>query len=112
MDVDDLNLVIILEVLTKLCDVNIHRTCIEVVIINPDGLQGEVTLEDLICMAAKQRKKFILLGCELNHLIAIGKELLLCIENEAAELIYCALLCLLSTNTTKDSLYTEYKLFH
>ena len=83
VDVDDFNLVIILEVLTKLCDVNIHRTCIEVVIINPDGLQGEVTLENLICMATKQREKFVLLCCELNHLISIGKELLLCIENEA-----------------------------
>ena len=54
MDVDDLNLVIILEVLTKLCDVNIHRTCVEVVIINPDGLQGEIALEDLVGMTAKQ----------------------------------------------------------
>ena len=50
MDVDNLNLRVVLQVLTQLSDVNIHRTCIEIVVINPDGLQGEIALQNLIGM--------------------------------------------------------------
>ena len=48
VDVDDFNLWVILEVLAQLGDVYIHTTCIEVVVIDPDGLQGKVALEYLI----------------------------------------------------------------
>ena len=48
MDVDDLNLRIIFQMLTQLGDIDIHRTGIEVVIVNPDSLQSEVALQDLV----------------------------------------------------------------
>ena len=69
VDIDDFNLVIILEVLTKLGDVNIHGACVEIVVINPDGLQGEVTLENLVGMASEKGEKFILLGGQLGLLV-------------------------------------------
>ena len=54
VDVDDFNLRIVLQMLAKLGDVNIHRAGIEIVVVNPDGLQGEIALENLVGMAAKQ----------------------------------------------------------
>ena len=44
VDVDDLNLVVSLKVLTKFGDINIHRAGVEVVIVNPYSLQCIVAL--------------------------------------------------------------------
>ena len=44
MDVDDLNLVVLLQMLTQLSNIDIHRTGIKIVIINPNGLQCEIAL--------------------------------------------------------------------
>ena len=44
MDVNDLDLRIVLQVLAQLGDVDVHRTGIEVVVVDPDGLQGKVAL--------------------------------------------------------------------
>jgi hypothetical protein len=48
VDIDDFNLWVILQMLAQLGDIHIHRTGIEVVVVNPDGLQGEVALQDLV----------------------------------------------------------------
>ena len=66
MDVDDFDAWIILQVLAQLGDINIHRTRIEVVVVNPDGLQGEVTLQNLIGVRTKQSEKVALLGCQFD----------------------------------------------
>ena len=56
--VDDLYRIIVFKMLTKLGDVNIHTTCIEVIVINPNGLKSEVALKDLILMGAKKVEEF------------------------------------------------------
>ena len=66
VDVDDLDRVIILEMLTKLGDIYIHATSVEVVVINPDGFEGKVTLENLILMSTEKIEKLRLLGGELG----------------------------------------------
>ena len=38
VDIDNLNLVVVLKVLAQLCDVNIHRAGVKVVVVNPDCL--------------------------------------------------------------------------
>ena len=48
MDVDNFNLRVAPEVLAQLGDVDVHGARVEVVVIYPDGLQGEVTLQDLV----------------------------------------------------------------
>ena len=50
MDVDDLNRRVGLEMLAQLGDINIHRASVEIVIVNPDSLQCEVTLQSLVGM--------------------------------------------------------------
>lgn len=45
VDVDDFYLIIGLQMLTQLCDVNIHGAGIEIVVINPDSLQGIIALQ-------------------------------------------------------------------
>ena len=92
VDVDDLNLVVVLQVLAQLGDVNVHRACIEVVVINPDGLQRKVALQDLVGMSAEKSEKLILLGCQLGLLAIDGKQLLLCIEGELTDVIHGRLL--------------------
>ena len=95
MDVDNLNLGIILQMLAQFGDVDIHRTGIEVVVVDPDGLQGEVALQDLIGVAAQQGQQLILLGGQLTLLVAQAEQLLLGIEGELTDAVYGALLVLL-----------------
>ena len=87
MDVDDFNLAVGLQVLTQLGDVDIHRAGIEVVVVNPDGLQGEVALQDLIRMRAEQGEQFVLLRGELCLLVVDAEQLLLGVEGETANVI-------------------------
>ena len=107
MDVDNLDLSVILQMLTQLSDVNIHRAGIEVVIIDPDSLQGEIALQNLVRMAAEQGQQFVLLGGKLGLLIANHEQLLLGIEGETTDTINGALLVLLASYTTEDGLNTE-----
>ena len=44
MNINDLNIFIRFQVLTQLGDINIHRPCIEIVVINPNRLQCVITL--------------------------------------------------------------------
>ena len=60
VDVYDFNLVVILQMLAQLCDVYVHRACVEIVVVNPDSLQGEVTLQNLVGVAAEQSEQLIL----------------------------------------------------
>ena len=53
MDVDDLEGIVLLQVLTQLGDIDVHATSIEVVVIDPDGLQRKVALQDFVCMSAQ-----------------------------------------------------------
>ena len=75
--------------LTKFCDVNIHASCIEVVIINPDGLKGKITLQNLVGIDTKKLKKFGFLGSKFNHItgLFIDQLLLLSIELVFSKLI-------------------------
>ena len=54
VDVDDLHLVIVLEVLTQLGDVHVHRTGVEVVVVDPDGAKRIITLQNLVSVRAEQ----------------------------------------------------------
>ena len=40
--------------LRNLSDVHVHASCIEIIIINPNGFQCEITLQNLISMSTKQ----------------------------------------------------------
>ena len=58
VDVDDLDRGIVFEVLAELGDVYVHRACVEVVVVDPDGLEGEVALEYLVDVGAEEAEKF------------------------------------------------------
>ena len=98
--------------LAQLGDVHVHRTGVEVVVVNPDGLQGEVALQNLVGVAAEQGEQLVLLSGELSLLVANTEQLLLGVESEAADVVDRTLLGLLATYATQDGLNTEYKLFH
>lgn len=71
MDIDNLNLRIFLQMLAEFGDIHIHRARIEVVVVNPDGLQCEITLKNLVGMSTKKSKKLILLSSQLGLLITM-----------------------------------------
>ncbi len=48
VDIDDFNVFFILQMFAQLGDVNIHASGIEVIVINPDGFQGEVAFKHFI----------------------------------------------------------------
>ena len=62
MDVDDFDGRVVFEVLAQLGDVDVHRTGIEVIVVNPDSLEGIVALEDFVDMGAQQAQQLRLLG--------------------------------------------------
>ena len=66
MNIDDFDTWIILQVLTQLGDVNVHRTCVEVIVVDPYGLQGEVTLQDFVGMSAKETEEIAFLRGQLD----------------------------------------------
>ena len=106
MNVDDLDLGIVLQVLTQLGDIHIHRTGIEVVVVDPDGLQGEVALQDLVGVTAEQCQQLVLLRGELGLLIADDEQLLLGVEGCVAVALHSRLLGLLTLGAAQDSLNT------
>ena len=52
--------------LTQLRDIYIHTTCIEIVVINPDSLQGKVALQDFVSMRTKQSQQFRFFGSQFR----------------------------------------------
>ena len=69
VDVDDLDGGVIFEFLAQLGDVNVHRARVEVVVIDPDGLQGEVALQDLVHVGAQQAQQLALVWYIVYKLI-------------------------------------------
>ena len=106
VNVDDFYLRIVFQVFTQLGDINVHRACIEIVVVNPDGLQCEITLQNLVGMAAKQAQKIVLLRSQLRHLVADGQGLLLGVEHKLTDVIDRTLLVFLATYTAQDGLDT------
>ena len=87
VDIDNLDLRIVLQVLAQLSDINVHRAGVEVVIVDPDGLQGKVALQDLVRVAAQQSQQLVLLGGELGLLLAYLQQLLLGVEGELSQMV-------------------------
>ena len=98
--------------LAQLGDVDIHGAGIEIVVVDPDGLQGEVALQDLVGVAAEQGQELVLLRGELGLLLADGEQLLLGVEGELTDAVYGRLLGLLALRAAQDGLNTEHELLH
>ena len=88
MNVDDFNGGIVLEMLTKLGDVNVHASGIEIVVVDPNCLQREVAFENFIDMCTKKAEEFAFLSGELGHLVVDHEHLLLSIESELSNAIH------------------------
>ncbi len=112
VDVDDLDLVVVLQVLAQLRDIDIHRPGVEVVVVDPNGLERIVALQDLVGVGAEQGQQLVLLGGELGLLLADGEQLLLGVEGEAADVVERTLLVLLTLHATQDSLDAHHELLH
>ena len=54
MNVDNLDRIIFFQMLTQLRNVHIHTAGVEVIVVNPDGLQGKVTLQNFIGVRTKR----------------------------------------------------------
>ena len=87
VNVDDLNGFIILQMLTQFGDVHIHASGIEIVVVNPNGLQSKVALQNIIGMSTKQAQQFGFLSCQLSLLFSDSKNLLLSIEGKLSYLL-------------------------
>ena len=72
MDVDDLDRGIVFEVFTQFGDVNVHASCIEVVVVDPNCFQSEISFENLVYMGAKEAQPFRLFGGELRAIVVDG----------------------------------------
>ena len=104
MDVDNLNRIIIFQVLAQFSDIHVHATRIEIVVIDPDSLQGKVALQDFVSMRTKQSQQFRFFGSQFRLFVADSQDLLLGIKRKLTNLINIALLVLLSANTSQDKI--------
>jgi hypothetical protein len=52
MDIKDLDRWILLKVLSKFGNINIHTSGIKIVVINPDGFKGKISFQDLVFVPA------------------------------------------------------------
>ena len=93
--------------LAQFGDVNIHGARIEVVVVNPNGLQSIVARKKFVRLVAEKSKEFSFLGGEFHVLVTDGEGLLLSVELEFANLTQCVVLVLLTHYATEDSLDTE-----
>ena len=75
------------EMLAELCDVDIHGACVEVVVVDPDGLEREFAQQHIVGMGAEESEEFALLGGEFGLLVADAEYLALCVELELAEFV-------------------------
>ena len=112
VDVDDLDGGVIFEFLAQLGDVNVHRAGIEVVVIDPDGLQGEVALQDLVHVGAQQAQQLALLGGEVVTLVVGEQHLALGVEGEFADLVNGDFFALLALDAAQDGLDAHHELLH
>ena len=109
VDVDDFNRGIVFQMLAELGDIDVHRAGVEVIVINPDGFQRIVALEDFVHVGAQKAEKFGFLGCQLGHFVADHQHLLLGVESEFADFIHGDFFPLLAADTAQDCLDTEHK---
>ena len=98
--------------LAQLGDIDVHRASVEVVVVNPDGLEGEVALEDNVDVGAEQREQLALLGGELGDFVFKHEHLLLGVEGEFAYLVHCHLFAFLAFYAAQDGLDAEHEFFH
>ena len=98
--------------LAELGDIDVHRTCVEVIIVDPDGLEREVTFKDLVDMGTEQTEELGFLGGKFGHLIVDQEHLLLSIECELTYLVHCEFLALLALDATENGFDTEHEFLH
>ncbi len=112
VDVDDFHAVVSLEVLAELGDIDIHGARVEIVVINPDGFQCEVTLQHFVGVCAEETEEFAFFGGEFRLGFSAGKNLLLCVEGEGANLVVQAVAILLSSDASQDGFDAEGEFLH
>ena len=97
---------------TQLCDVDVHRAGIEVVVVNPNGFERKITFEYLVDVGAKQTEELGFLSGEFGHFVTNHKDLFLRIEGKFTYFVHGDVLTLLTFYSTKDSFQTEDEFFH
>ena len=107
MNVDDFHVLICLEMLAQFGDVDVHRAGIEIVVVNPYGLQRVVALQNLVGMRTKECEQLALFGGELCLRVTARKDLLLRVEHEGTDLVVNAVAVLLATHTTQNGFDAE-----
>ena len=110
--VDNLDGGVILEVLAELGDIHVHRTGVEVIVVDPDGLEREIAFEYLVDVGAEQTQQLALLGGQLGHLVVDHKHLLLGVKGELADLVHRDFLALFALYAAQDGLNAEYEFLH
>ena len=55
MGVYDFDVRVVFEEFAKFSDVNVHATCVEVVVFDPDGFEGIVAFEDAVGILHEER---------------------------------------------------------
>ena len=108
VDVDDFNRWVVFEVLTQFGDVHVHRASVEVVVVDPDGLERIVAFKNGIDMSAKQTQQLRLFGGKFGHFVFNHQGLLLSIEGESTDFVHSHFFAFLAFDTTQNGFNTKH----
>ena len=112
MDIDNLYVLVVFEVLAQLCDVDVHGTGVEIIVVDPDGFECVVALQHFVHVNAEQAEQFALLGGEFRYLLAAREGLLLRVEGETTHFVDHAVARLLSAHAAQNGFDAEGEFFH
>ena len=74
MDIDDLNIGIFLEVFSQFRDVHIHASCIEIIVISPNFLQCQLSLQQIVFVLTEHFQQLVFFGRQ-SDFVAIDLKL-------------------------------------
>ncbi len=87
MDIDDFNRRLIFQVFTQFGNVNIHASCIKIIVINPNGFQSEVPLQNIVGIVTQQAQQLRFLGGQFHGVAIANQGLLAVIEGVFSQFI-------------------------
>ena len=85
VNVEDFDVIVIFQMFTQFGDINVHAAGIEIIVVNPNGFQSEVTLQNLVSVLVKQSQKFTFLGSQFGLLVSASQNLFLGVKGVASQ---------------------------
>ena len=97
---------------TQFGDIYVHTAGVEIIVIDPNGFQREISFQDFVYMSAKQAQQFRFFCGKFGVLVADRENLFLGVEGKLSYFVHCNFFSPFPFYSTQNGFDTEYQLFH